>query len=37
MLPYIESEIMKGDLKFFYNVQIDQTNNANPTNEQTTK
>lgn len=34
MLPYIESEIMKGDLKFFYNVQIDESNNANPLNEQ---
>lgn len=34
MLPYIESEIMKGDLKFFINPQIDSVNNANPTNEQ---
>ena len=37
MLPYIESEIMKGDLKFFYNTQIDETNNANPTDEQINK
>ena len=34
MIPYIENEIIKGDLKFFMDVKIDESNDANPNNEQ---